>query len=316
MVAQCRAQQGCKGHHVACQCNRPNRTGMIGRSMQKPLTILASLAFTAALALPLAAQETAIADPTTVVATVGDTEITVGHMIVAWAGLPEQYQGLPDDVLFQGILDQLVQQTALQQQFDGELPKRVALQLENERRSLTAGEAINDIMQSPLDEADVQATYDKDYADVDHAPEFNASHILVETEEEAIAVQKELADGAEFAAVAREKSTGPSGPNGGQLGWFGKGAMVPEFEAAVMTLEIEAVSEPIKTQFGWHVIKLNEKRIQDVPTLDEVREEVELQIRQIRAQEKIEAVTAVAEVDRSGAEGVDPSVIKQVNVLE
>lgn len=284
--------------------------------MQKPLTFLASLAFAATLALPLSAQETAKADPSTVVATVGDTEITIGHMIVAWAGLPEQYQGLPDDVLFQGILDQLVQQTALQQQFDGNLPPRVALQLENERRSLTAGEAVNGIMEAPLDEADVQAAYDKDYADVDQEPEFNASHILVETEEEAIAVQQELADGAEFATVAREKSTGPSGPNGGQLGWFGKGAMVPEFEAAVTELEVEAVSEPVKTQFGWHVIKLNETRVQNVPALEEVREEIELQIRQIHAQEEIEAITAAADVDRSGAEGISPSVIKQVNVLE
>jgi peptidyl-prolyl cis-trans isomerase C len=284
--------------------------------MQKTLTFLASLAFTATLALPLAAQEAANADPSTVVATVGGTEITIGHMIVAWASLPEQYQGLPDDVLFQGILDQLVQQTALQQQFDGNLPARVALQLENERRSLTAGEAVNGIMEAPLEEADVQAAYDKDYADVDQAPEFNASHILVETEEEAIAVQQELADGAEFAAVAREKSTGPSGPNGGQLGWFGKGAMVPEFEAAVTELEVEAVSDPVKTQFGWHVIKLNETRAQNVPPLEEVREEIELQIRQIHAQEEIEAITAAADVDRSGAEGIAPSVIKQVNVLE
>jgi peptidyl-prolyl cis-trans isomerase C len=130
--------------------------------MQKTLTFLASLAFTATLALPLTAQEAANAGPSTVVATVGGTEITIGHMIVAWASLPEQYQGLPDDVLFQGILDQLVQQTALQQQFDGNLPARVALQLENERRSLTAGEAVNGIMEAPLEEADVQAAYDKD----------------------------------------------------------------------------------------------------------------------------------------------------------
>jgi peptidyl-prolyl cis-trans isomerase C len=284
--------------------------------MQKTLTFLTSLAFVAALALPAAAQETAVADPSIVVATVGDTQITVGHMIVAWAGLPEQYQGLPDDVLFQGILDQLVQQSALEQQFEGELPKRAQLQLENERRSLTAGEAINSIMEAPLDEADVQAAYANDYISGDKGPEYNASHILVDTEEEAITIQSELAEGADFAAVAREKSTGPSGPNGGQLGWFGTGAMVPEFEAAVVEMEVNAVSAPIKTQFGWHVIKLNETRVQDVPPLEEVREEVELQIRQIRAQEKIEAVTAAAEVDRSGAEGVLPSFIKQVNVLE
>ncbi len=284
--------------------------------MQKPLTFLSAIALATAFALPVAAQETTAPDPATVVATVGDTEITIGHMIVAWASLPEQYQGLPDDVLFQGILDQLVQQTALQQQFDGELPARVDLQLENERRSLVAGEAINNIMQQPLDEAEVQAAYEAEYANAEQAPEYNASHILVETEEAAIAIQEELAAGADFATVAQEKSTGPSGPNGGQLGWFGAGAMVPEFEEAVIGLEVGEVSAPVKTQFGWHIVKLNETRVQEAPELEDVREELEMQIRQVRAQETIEEVTAAAQVDRSGAEGVPASVIKQVGALE
>lgn len=291
--------------------------------MQKPLTFLAPLAFLAAFSLPLAAQETAPtepaaapADPAQVVATVGDTEITVGHMIVAWASLPEQYQSLPDEVLFQGILDQLIQQTALQQQFTGDLPARVELQLENERRSLVAGEAINGIMESPLDEADVQAAYDEEYGNTEQGQEYNASHILVDTEEEAQAIVEEVNAGGDFAAVAREKSTGPSGPNGGQLGWFGAGAMVPEFEAAVVALEPGAVSAPVQTQFGWHVIKLNEVRVQEAPGLEDVRDELEMQIRQIRAQSKIEEVTGAATVDRSGAEGVTPSVIKQLSVLE
>jgi peptidyl-prolyl cis-trans isomerase C len=288
--------------------------------MQKTLTFLAPMAFIAAFTLPAYAQDTAPAaapaDPATVVATVGDTQITIGHMIVAWAGLPEQYQGLPDDVLFQGILDQLIQQTALQQQFTGDLPKRVELQLENERRSLVAGEAINSIMESPLDDADVLAAYEEEYSTAEQTPEYNASHILVETEEAALAVIEEIKAGADFAAVAREKSTGPSGPNGGQLGWFGAGAMVPEFETAVMALEPGAISAPVQTQFGWHVIILNETRVQEAPKMEDVREELENQIRQIRAQAKIEEVTAAATVDRSGAEGLAPAVIKQITVLE
>ena len=284
--------------------------------MQKHFTFLAPLAFVAALALPAAAQDTATADSSTVVATVGDTEITVGHMIVAWASLPEQYQGLPDDVLFQGILDQLIQQSTLQQNFDGELPPRIDLQLENERRSLTAGEAINQLMEEPLDEADVQATYEADYGNAEKETEYNASHILVETEEAALAVIAEIEGGADFAAVAREKSTGPSGPNGGQLGWFGTGAMVPEFEQAVVDLDVGAVSAPVKTQFGWHIITLNESRVKEAPALEDVREQIELQLRQIRVQSEIEAVTAAAAVDRSGAEGISPEVIKQTTILE
>ena len=74
-----------------------------------------------------------------------------------------------------------------------------------------------------------------------------------------------------FAEVAREKSTGPSGPNGGQLGWFGPGMMVPEFQTAVEQLEVGAISEPVQTQFGWHVITLNDKRNQEAPDLAAVR---------------------------------------------
>ena len=282
--------------------------------MQKPLTFLASFVVVAAFALPTAAQDEATID--TVVATVGGTEITIGHMIAARAGLPEQYQQLPDEVLFSGILDQLVQQSALAQSYEGSLPSRVKIQLENERRSLIAGEVIEGLMALPLGEEDIQAAYKEQYSTAEPSEEFNASHILVETEEEAIAIKAELDGGADFEAVAREKSTGPSGPGGGSLGWFGPGMMVPEFEAAVVAMETGQVSAPIKTQFGWHVIKLNETRVKGAPPLDEVREEIELQIRQSNAQAAIEAVTAEAEADRSGAEGIDPTILKQIGLLE
>lgn len=286
--------------------------------MQKPLTFLAPFAFIAALALPAAAQnsDNPSADPATVVATVNGTEITLGHMIVAWASLPQQYQDLPDDVLFKGILDQLIQQTALTQNFKGDLPARVALQLENERRSLTAGEAVNGIMEGELTDADVQAAYDAQYSDVAQEQEFNASHILVETQEEAEEIRQQIADGGDFAELAREKSTGPSGPNGGQLGWFGKGRMVPEFEAAAMELEPGAVSDPVQTQFGWHVIKLNETRLQAAPPLETVREEIEMQIRQTRAQEMIVEITEAADVNSDAAAKIDPAAVKQLELVE
>jgi len=282
--------------------------------MQKPLTFLTSMALVAAMSLPVTAEgET---DVQTVVATVGGVEITVGHMIAAHATLPEQYRQLPSEVLFKGILDQLVQQTALQQSFSGDLPARVDIQLENERRSLTAGEVINGIMQQDVPDADLQAAYEDQYADAEKGEEYNASHILVETQEEADAVKAELDEGADFATLAREKSTGPSGPGGGALGWFAQGAMVPEFESAVVGMEAGAVSDPVETQFGWHVIKLNEKRLMEAPALEDVREDLELQVRQTRVQAEIERVTAEADVDRSAAEGVNPEILKQIELLD
>ena len=281
--------------------------------MQNPLTFLSSLALAAAVALPVAAQDEPGLD--TVVATVNDTEITLGHMIVARASLPQQYQQLPEDVLFKGLLDQLVQQTALADSFTGELPPRVTLSLENETRSLTAGEAIEGVMAEPVSDEELQAAYDAQYSDAEPEPEFNASHILVETKEEADAIKAELDGGADFAELAKEKSTGPSGPGGGSLGWFGPGMMVPAFEEAVAGMEAGSVSEPVETQFGWHVIKLNETRTAEAPALEDVREELETQIRQTNVQEAIESLTDSAEVDRSAAEGIDPSVLNNIEWL-
>ena len=282
--------------------------------MHKPRTFLASLAFSVCLALPAAAQDEAGLD--TVVAIVNGTEITVGHMIIARATLPEQYQQLPDEILFKGILDQLVQQTALADTFEGALPARVRLSLENESRSLTAGEVIENVMAGPVDEGAVKAAYDEQYASAEQGDEYNASHILVESQEEALAIKAELDDGADFAEMAREKSTGPSGPGGGSLGWFGKGMMVPSFEAAVIAMETGAVSDPVETQFGWHVIMLNETRKTAAPALDTVREELELQIRQMRVQTAIDGITEAADVDRTAADGIDPTILKNIEWLE
>lgn len=282
--------------------------------MLKPLSFLGALALSTCLALPLGAQEEPNAE--TVIATVNGTQITLGHLIIARATLPEQYQQLPDEVLFNGILDQLIQQSALAGQFKGDLPARVVLSLDNEARSLTASEVINQVMEEPVTDEELQAAYEAQYTNVEAEEEYNASHILVETQEEAQAIKEELTDGADFAQMAREKSTGPSGPSGGSLGWFGKGMMVPEFEQAVIALDPGAISDPVQTQFGWHLILLNERRKTDAPELESVREELELQIRQVRVQERIDLVTADAEVDRSGAEGMDPAVLRNTDWLE
>jgi peptidyl-prolyl cis-trans isomerase C len=210
----------------------------------------------------------------------------------------------------------LVQQTALADSFEGDLPARAVLSLDNETRSLTAAEVLEKVMSAPLDETTVLNAYEEQYAGQDAGDEYNASHILVETQEEANAIKEELANGADFAEMARERSTGPSGPGGGSLGWFGKGMMVPSFEEAVVALAPGAVSDPVETQFGWHVIKLNETRKTQAPALEEVREELELQLRQILAQTTIEDITAAASVDRSGSEGIDPSLLKNLDWLE
>ena len=282
--------------------------------MTNLITKLSASAFALMLALPVQAQDTLTAD--SVVATVNGTEITLGHMLMIRASLPEQYQQLPDDVLWDGIMDQIVQQTVLSQQDTAGDSRRIQLALENERRTLTAAQVIEGIVDDAVTEDAVQAAYEENYRQGEPAQEYNASHILVETQEEAAAIVEDLNGGADFAEVAREKSTGPSGPNGGQLGWFAAGMMVPEFQAAVEELEVGAISEPVQTQFGWHVITLNETRAQEAPALESVRAEIENQLSQQAVTQKIEELTSAADVTRTAKEEVDTSVLSNIGLLE
>ncbi|MEP2642589.1 peptidylprolyl isomerase [Roseobacter sp.] len=287
--------------------------------MQKHLRILAPATLLICLATASFAQDPAAAEETTaetVVATVNGQEITLGHMIAARAGLPPEYQQLDSAALYNGILEQLVQQSALAQTFEGGAPLRITKALENEERSLMAREAIEAILETAVSEEALQALYDRQFGDIDPEEEFNASHILVETQEEALAVKEGIDGGADFGATAREFSTGPSGPNGGQLGWFGIGMMVPEFETATKALTTGEVSAPIQTQFGWHIIKLNEKRQANIPTLEDVREDLAAEIRQMAAQEAIAASTDAADVKIRADVEIDPAILQQTELLD
>ncbi len=170
----------------------------------------------------------------TVVATVNGTDITLGHMIALREALPAQYLSLDDKTLFDGILEQLIQQTALAQQVPEPLSRRNALSLDNQRLAFLSNEALNTIADAAVTDEALQALYDERYGAVDPGTEYHAAHILVATEDEAKAIRAELDGGADFATLAAEKSTGPSGPNGGDLGWFGLGMMVKPFEDAVL----------------------------------------------------------------------------------
>ena len=270
-----------------------------------------------ALALPAIAQTDAppvTAD--TVVATVNGTDITVGHMLVLRARLPQQYQSIPPEALFDGILEQLIQQELLRGQLD-DMSRVGRLMLENEERTLRAVEAAEKIGAERVTEEAIQAAYDESYGTQEPATEYNAAHILVKTEDEAKAIVEELAGGADFAAIARERSQDPgSGQNGGDLGWFGTGMMVQPFEDAVVALEPGAVSAPIETQFGWHVIRLNETRPVPVPTLDEVRDEITGRLQQEAVEAAIAELQESATITQVEPGQIDPAVIGNVNLLE
>ncbi len=267
----------------------------------------------AGLAMPTFAQETT-AD--TVVATVNGTDITIGHMIATKTGLPDQYKSLPDDVLFEGILAQLIQQTVLSQSLVGEPSRNITLIIENELRSLRAGDALDAKIAGAITDEALQAAYDARFADAEPTTEFNASHILVETEVEAQAIQKQLNEGADFAELAKEKSTGPSGANGGSLGWFGPGMMVKPFEDAVVAMKAGEISGPVQTQFGWHILILNESRLQDTPSLESIKAELEAEIEQKAVEDVVTGLTESAVVTRVDENSIDTSALSNLGLLE
>lgn len=262
-------------------------------------------------ALPLMAQDADAPNLNTVLATVNGTEITLGHVISLRANLPEQYRDLPADVLFPGLMDQLIDQTLLADMGEADgitaLPG-VTQTLDNERRGLIANLALERMLDDAVTDDALQAAYDEVVSGIEQTDEFNAAHILVETEEEATALIERLANGADFSTLAQEASIGPSGPNGGNLGWFGPGQMVPTFDAVVQELAVGEISAPVETQFGWHVVILNDKRMAPLPTLAEMSGELGDQIRQETVRGAIEGLREGADITRSD-EGVDPAAL-------
>ncbi len=280
--------------------------------MTKNARFWSSVAVIVAFAAPVWAEgETAA----TVVATVNGTDITLGHMIALKETLPEQYQALPDDVLFKGILDQLVQQEALAQSVD-DLTARDSANLDNDRRGYVSGVAIQRIVGTAVTDEALQAAYEARFKDAAPQTEFNASHILVETEEQANKLMADLAGGADFAELAKANSTDPgSGSNGGDLGWFGLGMMVKPFEDAVVAAKVGEVAGPVKSDFGYHLILVKETRVAANPTLDEMRDELAAELENAAIMAKVESLTAAATVTKPG-EAIDPAILKNTALID
>ena len=211
----------------------------------------------------------------TEIANVGDRAITLGEVIALRSDLPEQYQKLPDEILSQGLIDQLIDQTLLEEaaRADG-IDERldVALSIRNQIRAILAEEWLRAEVNRRLTDERVRAAYDERHAKAAPVEEVRAAHILVEEEEKAKELKAELDAGADFAALAAEHGTDGTASQGGDLGWFTKEDMVPEFAEAAFSIPPGEIGGPVKSPFGWHLIKVEEKRQKPVPPFEEVRE--------------------------------------------
>jgi len=249
----------------------------------------------------------------TVLVSVNGENITVGNIISFQSRLSDQYQSMEDSVLFDGILKQLIQQTILSQKVNIH-SDRIKYALENQTRAFLSTELVGNLSETEVIESEIESLYVKFSTDIERKKEYNASHILVETETEAEELLLRLKNGVDFSELAKTYSTGPSGAQGGNLGWFGQGAMVPTFENAVIKLKIDELSVPVQTQFGWHLIKLNDVRKTPVPTIEEVRKELITEIKKKKIDFEMSKIIDSANVIYSDLE-IDPKIIREVSML-
>ena len=230
-------------------------------------------------AKPDAAKADAVkADPNNVLATINGDKITSKDVDQISADLDPQFARLPDEQRRLAALAAIIDIKALAAKAEAE--KLDATPEFKARMQFLKDRALhNDFFKQQvvdkITDADVRARYDKEMAAMPPQNEVRARHILVKTKEEAEAIIKQLDGGASFEDVAKAKSTDGSAAQGGDLGYFSAGQMVPEFEKAAMALDVgKYTKEPVQTQFGFHVIKLEDKRVQQPPAFDQVKDQV------------------------------------------
>ncbi len=237
----------------------------------------------------------------TVLATVNGKEITDEDVKLAAEDLgpsiPHQLQGKARDAyILDYLIDgQLVAQKALADKLDQTpaFPKKLAYY----REKLLMEALLSQVAKAAVTDAAMKKVYDEAAKAQKPETEIHARHILVATKEEAEAALKRVKAGEDFAKVAKEVSK-DSGSDGGDLGWFTKERMIPEFADAAFKLQVGQISDPVHTQFGWHIIKVEGKRQTSFPPFDQVKDQLARYVVQKAQSELITELRKTAKIDR------------------
>ena len=211
------------------------------------------------------------------VATVDGIAITYNDVSLVEDELMAVYGQLPEEQRFQTLVGYMVNRILA-----SEAAKKAGLENDTDVAKIKAfleRKALQDVyiakmLTERVREEDVTAYYDKEIKNGPVEEEVRARHILLDNRDAADAVVADLDNGADFAALAKERSKGPSGPSGGDLGYFSKQSMVQAFSDAAFKLAAGETSPPVQTQFGWHVIRVEDRRNRPVPPLDQVRDQI------------------------------------------
>ncbi len=240
--------------------------------------------------------------------------IKFGSAIIAFSKIRQSNMKFDEKTIFSQIIQQLVNEELLSQKIDKE-NQLTLLAIEHEERSAKAAQMVSKILKNFPNEELVNSAYKNLTNEFRGSLEYNASHILVKEEDMAKTILRDLEEGKEFEVLAKEHSIGPTGKNGGNLNWFDLSTMVPEFSTALMVLSEGDISQPVKTQFGWHLIKLNKTREKQVPGLEEVRIQLVQNLRQKKINDYLSSLTENSEINFLGKD-INPNEITNMQLLE
>ncbi len=240
--------------------------------------------------------------------------IKFGSAIIAFSKLQQRNINFDENTIFSQIVQQLINEELLSQKIEKE-NKLTLLALEHERRSAKAAQMVSKILKNFPNDDLVNSAYENLTNEFKDSLEYNASHILLKDEDQAKAVRKEIDNGKNFEALAKEHSIGPTGKNGGNLNWFDLGNMVPEFSTALMVLSQGDISQPVQTKFGWHIIKLNQTREKKIPEFGEIKAQLVQNLRQKKINDYLKSLTENSEISFVG-KNINPNEITNIKLLE
>ncbi|HVY50766.1 MAG TPA: peptidylprolyl isomerase [Devosia sp.] len=220
--------------------------------------------------------------PSSVVATVGGQQITEADLAFAAEDLGQELQQIPQDQLRAVLLAQMIDLKLMAEA--GHAANLEQSDLYKQRLSYLTDRALRraytkQAVSDTITDAEIKAEYDKEIAAMPNVDEVHARHILVSTEDDAKAIKAQLDGGADFAALAKEKSIEPGAKDsGGDLGYFTQDKMVKPFADAAFALKVNEISQPVQTQFGWHIIQVIDRRPAAKPTLQELTQQIGQQL--------------------------------------
>ena len=252
------------------------------------------------------------ADEDPVVARVNGVDIRQSDLAFAEEEIGSNMPTIPPeqkrDYLINYLVDVIVLSQAAEKQKLGDRPD-VKRRLAFDHNRLLMESLLQDSGKSALSDEAERKVYDEAVKQVKNEEEVHARHILVPTEDEAKAILAQLKGGADFATLAKEKSKDPGAAEGGDLGYFTKEQMVPEFSEVAFKLGKGQLSDPVKTQFGWHIIKVEDKRTRPTPTFEQVKPQIENYVAHRAQAEMVENLRKSATVERlDKPAAADPSL--------